>query len=126
MSSIIVAFITSCGVIINTIISNKTQKKVETIGDLKKEFKTETENIKNQFKMEINSIKEEFKTNLNDARRENDKTFLTDFITEMKNGEKKSEIQIMRAREVKKEYNNLNGDSYIDCEWKKLEKEGIL
>ena len=68
----------------------------------------------------------ENRKNLDEHILEDNKTYLTDFITELKNGETKSEIQIMRAKELKKVYNSLGGDSYIDDDWKKLEKLGKL
>ena len=101
---IIVTFITAGATIINTVISKKTSKKVETIQD----------------------IKEEFKNNLNSVKYENDKTYLTDFLSEIENGNKKSEIQIRRAYEVYEEYTKLNGNSYIRTEWERLKKENKI
>lgn len=93
MVSIIVAVITTSGVIINTIISNKINKKINSIDDL---------------------------------RRENDKTYLTDFLAELENGQPKSEIQIKRAYEIYEEYTNLKGNSYVHNKWEELVKKGVL
>ena len=73
----------------------------------------------------LNEVREN-RENLDKHILEDNKTYLTDFITELKNGETKSEIQIMRAKELKRTYNSLGGDSYIDDDWKKLEKLGKL
>lgn len=63
MSAILVAIISSVGVILNTIISKRQDKKLE----------------------KIETIKTEFKTALNNLKKENDKTYLTDFITDLEN-----------------------------------------
>lgn len=105
MSAVLVAIISAVGVILNTIISKRQDKKLE----------------------KIETIKSEFKTALNDLKRENSKTYLTDFITDLENGEAKSEIQIQRACEIYNEYTGeLNGNSYIHKRWTNLEKKGML
>lgn len=102
--AIIVTLISTVGVIINSIIANSTNKKVEKIETLKK------------------SLKED----INQVRYEQDKTFLTDFISDLEGGLTKSDIQIKRAYEVYEEYKKLNGNSYIMNHWNELVKEGIL
>lgn len=57
---------------------------------------------------------------------ENEKTYLTDFLSDVEAGEPKSEIQIRRAYDIKREYNDLGGDSYIDDKWEELVKMGLL
>ena len=104
MVSIIVALIAALQVIITTSITNKTNKKVDKIDNLKTDFKEQIDNIK----------------------KENDKTYLTDFLSELENGESKSEIQIRRAYEIYEEYRSLHGNSYITSKWKELQKEGVL
>lgn len=101
---IIVTFITAGATIINTVISKRTSKKIETIQD----------------------IKEEFKKELNLVKYENDKTNLTNFLSEVEAGTKKSPIQIRRAYEVYEEYTKLNGNSYIHDKWEELVREGKL
>ena len=61
MVQIIIAAITAGATIINTIISKNTSKKVETIEELKKDIKR----------------------NLDSVKYENDKTYLTDFLSEL-------------------------------------------
>lgn len=104
MIEIIITIITAVATIINTIISKMTSKKIETIQD----------------------IKEEFKKDLNLVRYENDKTTLTNFLSEIELGEKKSQIQIRRAYEVYEEYTKLNGNSYVHDKWEELVKKGKL
>lgn len=73
------------------------------------------------------SIKSEFKTEINKLKKENDKTYLTDFLTEVENETQKSEIQKERAHEIYNEYvNELQGNSYIHSKWSDLEKKGLL
>lgn len=104
MSSIIVALITTLGVIINSLISNSTNRKVEKIDSIKAEFKKDIDNVK----------------------KEQDKTYLTDFLADIENGNTKTDIQIKRAYEIYEEYTNLHGNSYVHDKWEELVKEGIL
>ena len=104
MISIIVAIIPVIGVIITTYMTNKTNKKIQTIDDIKKELKEE----------------------INKTNREHDKTYLTDFLSELEKGQTKTEIQIKRAYEIYEEYISLNGNSYIHNKWEDLVKEGRL
>lgn len=51
------------------------------------------------------------------------KTYLTDFLTDIENGIKKSEIQIQRANELYDHYIlDLDGNSYIKTKWDQLMK----
>ena len=103
-TEVIVALIAAFQVVITTLITNKTNKKVDKIDNLKAEFKTE----------------------INKVKKENDKTYLTDFLSDLENGVTKSEIQIKRAYEVYEEYRSLNGNSYISSKWRELQEEGVL
>lgn len=100
MVQIIIALITAGATIINTFISKSTSKKVETIQELKKD---------------INSVKYE-----------NDKTYLTDFLSEVEAKQPKTEIQKRRAYEIYEEYTKLNGNSYVHNKWEELVKKGVL
>lgn len=104
MSSIVVALITTLGVIINSLISNSTNRKVEKIDSIKTEFKKDIDNVK----------------------KEQDKTYLTDFLADIENGVLKTDIQIQRAYEIYEEYTNLHGNSYVHDKWEELVKKGIL
>ena len=103
-STICVAIITGIFGVITVIINKNTNKKITEIEDVKGYCKD----------MMDNHIVE------------NDKTYLTDFLSEIESGQNKSEIQIKRAYEIKDEYNKKDGDSYIDDKWDELVRKGIL
>ena len=115
MESIIVAIISISGTIIVALINKNTNKKVTKGNELKEELL-----------QEIKQNREEYKREISNHILENDKTYLTDFLSDVEAGEPKSEIQIERAYEIKREYNLLGGDSYIDDKWEELVKKGIL
>lgn len=104
MVQIIIALITAGATIINTFISKNTSKKVETIQELRKDIKKDLDSVKY----------------------ENDKTYLTDFLSELEAGTPKSPIQIKRAYEIYEEYTKLNGNSYVHNKWEELVKKGVL
>lgn len=104
MIQIIIALITAGATIINTFISKNTSKKVETIQELKKDIKKDLDSVKY----------------------ENDKTYLTDFLSELEAGTPKSPIQIKRAYEIYEEYTKLHGNSYVHNKWEELVKKGVL
>lgn len=60
------------------------------------------------------------------VRLESDKTYLTDFLSEVEGGQLKTEIQKKRAYEIYKEYTKLHGNSYIHNKWEELVKKGVL
>lgn len=100
MVQIIIAVITAGATIINTIINKNTSKKVASIEELKK--------------------------NIDSVKYENDKTYLTDFLSEVEAGQAKTEIQKQRAYEIYEEYTKLNGNSYVHSKWEELVKKGVL
>lgn len=104
MVQIIIALITAGATIINTFISKNTSKKVETIQELKKDIKKDLDSVKY----------------------ENDKTYLTDFLSEVEGGQLKTEIQKKRAYEIYEEYTKLHGNSYVHNKWEELVKKGVL
>ena len=57
---------------------------------------------------------------------ESDKTFLTDFLSDIEQGIPKTEIQIKRAYEVFEEYINLHGNSYIHDKWEVLKSKKLI
>ena len=76
---------------------------------------------------QADSIKSELKIEINNFRKEYDKTYLTDFLSELESGVTKSEIQKERAHEIYSEYTDeLKGNSYIHTKWSDLEKKGLL
>lgn len=104
MVQIIIALITAGATIINTFISKNTSKKVETIQELKRDIKKDLDSVKY----------------------ENDKTYLTDFLSEVEAKQPKTEIQKRRVYEIYEEYTKLNGNSYIHNKWEELVKKGVL
>ena len=60
------------------------------------------------------------------VRLESDKTYLTDFLSEVEGGQLKTEIQKKRAYEIYKEYTKLHGNSYVHNKWEELVKKGVL
>ena len=110
-STIIVALITVAGTIINTVISKKTNKKVDSIEDLKKEMQ---------------SMKEENKRDMKEHLLEADKTFLINFLSDLENGIKKTDVQIKHAYEVYERYCNNGGNSYVHDKWEESKIKGLL
>ena len=84
-STIIVAIITVAGTITNTVISKRTNKKVNSISDLKKE---------------MTAMREESKQDMKKHLLDSDKTYLINFLSELENGIIKTDIQIKRAYEI--------------------------
>lgn len=110
-STIIVALITSIGIIINTIVSKKADKKVDTINDIKQD---------------MSKMREESKKNMKDHLLDSDKTYLINFLSELENGEKKSQIQIKRAYEIYERYTKNGGNSYVHSKWEELNRKELL
>lgn len=100
IGGIVVALITVSGTIVNTIISKKTNKKVDSITEFRKDFKA----------------------HVLDA----DKTNLINFLSEIDNGVKKSDIQIKRAYEIYERYTENGGNSYVHDKWEEVKKKGLL
>lgn len=115
IGTVAVALITTIGTIVNTLISKKTDKKIEKIDSIKSDFNKQIANLNENFTKKINNIK-----------LENDKTYLTDFLSDLDAGITKSDIQIKRAYEIYEEYIGLNGNSYIHNRWEEFVKEGVL
>lgn len=61
-----------------------------------------------------------------EGSKQNDKTYLTDFLSEVEGGQLKTEIQKKRAYEIYKEYTKLHGNSYVHNKWEELVKKGVL
>ena len=115
ISTIIVAIITATSTIITAIISKNTNKKVDNIENVRKEL---TEEIK---KMHDNHNEE-----MNNHILEADKTFLTNYLSDVEQNIPKTEIQKMRAYEIYQEYRSKNGNSYIHDKWEELKEKNML
>ena len=110
-STIVVALITAIGTIINTVISKKTNKKIDTVDELKKM---------------INSMREENKIDMQNHILDADKTYLINFLSDLENGIKKTDVQIKRAYEVYERYTKNGGNSYVHDKWDEVKKKGLL
>ena len=115
LTTIISATIPAIASIIVVFMQTKTNKKITKIEDIKTEILQKIENNKKGYEKEISS-----------HILENDKTYLTDFLSDIEANEPKSELQRRRASEIKDEYNKLGGDSYIDEKWEELVRKGKL
>ena len=100
LGTIVVALITAGGTIANTIISKKTNKKVDCEKKKKKDFKE----------------------HILDA----DKTNLITFLSELELGLEKTDIQIKRAYEIYERYTENGGNSYVHDRWEEVKKKGLL
>ena len=110
-STIIVAIITVAGTIANTIINKKTNKKVDSINDLKKDMR---------------EIQEENKKDMLEHTLDADKTYLINFLSDLENGIKKTDIQIKRTYEVYERYRKNGGNSYVHDKWEEVKNKGLL
>ena len=63
---------------------------------------------------------------INEIKFEEYKIYLTDFLSEMETGIKKTPIQIKMAYEIYEKYTAMNGNSFIHAKWEELEDKGIL
>lgn len=113
-TTIIVALITSISAIINTLISKKTNKKIEMINGVKEELM-----------LEIKSMDKKRKEEMDKHILEADKTFLTNYLSDIEQGVSKTEIQRKRAYEVYEEYTSKNGNSYIHDKWEECKEKGL-
>lgn len=133
-SAVLVSIITAVGTIIIALINRNTNKKVTESKDsqvvnyneLREELINKINNNKEEVLKGIKENSEDCAKKINAHILENDKTYLTDFLSDIESDEPKKEIQIRRAYEIKREYNLLGGDSYIDDKWDELVKKGIL
>lgn len=97
--------------IINTIISKKTNKKVDNIENLNKK---------------IDKMREESKKDMIEHTLDADKTYLINFLSELENGLKKTDVQIKRAYEIYERYSKNGGNSYVHDKWEESKKKGLL
>ena len=109
--TIIVAIITVVGTIANTLISKKTNKKIENIND-----------INNKLDFMRKESKEDMLKHTIDA----DKTYLINFFSDLENGVPKTEVQIKRTYEIYERYVKNGGNSYVHDKWEEVKKLGLL
>ena len=111
METIIVAVITGIITIINTVISKRTNKKVDKIEELKKN---------------IDNMRAENKKDMVAHTLDADKTYLINFLSELENGLKKTDVQIKRAYEIYERYSKNGGNSYVHDKWVECKRKGLL
>lgn len=63
---------------------------------------------------------------IEDIKYDFDKTYLTDFISDIENGSTKSDIQIKIAHEKYDEYIKMGGDSFVHEHWESLQSKELL
>lgn len=111
METIIVAVITGIITIINTVISKRTNKKVDKIEELKKN---------------IDNMRAENKKDMVAHTLDADKTYLINFLSELENGLKKTDVQIKRAYEIYERYSKNGGNSYVHDKWEEVKQKELL
>ena len=63
---------------------------------------------------------------IEDIKYDFNKTYLTDFISDIENGLTKSDIQIKIAHEKYDEYIKKGGDSFVHEHWESLQSKELL
>lgn len=115
MTEIIVTIIGTAGVIIQSIISNNTNKKIKSNEAREKEINEK-----------LTSMEDRLVKKIEDTKMNSNKRFLVDFMRRCEKGEQFSDEEIKYAFEAKEEYNRLGGNSYVDTKWDMLIEKGIL
>ena len=65
-------------------------------------------------------------TSLQEHILDSDKTYLTDYISDIENGLPKTDIQKKRAHEIHERYVKNGGNSYIQDKWEESREKGLL
>lgn len=77
-------------------------------------------------KQEVERFRKDTKEDMAKHILEYDKTYLTDFLSELEQGQAKTEIQKKRAWEIYEEYTKNGGNSYIHAKWEELRGKNLL
>lgn len=113
--TIVVALITVTGTIVNTIvnalISKKTNKKIDTVNELNKK---------------LDFMRQESKQDMKKHTVDADKTYLINFLSDLENGVKKTDVQIKRTYEIYERYTKNGGNSYVHDKWEEVRNKGLL
>lgn len=116
METIIIAIISTLGVIITTIIQSITTHRT-------KKFEEQIQSLDNKLETRTNELKEEIKEN----RVETIKNFLIRTFNDLNAGEPVDQTTKLRLHEQYDIYTNkFHKNSYIHNEYEKLKKEGKL
>ena len=115
MATIIVAVITTLGVVATTLI--------QTIATNKKDkIETKLNSISINFDNKLGELSE----NLKQEKLDRSKADLVGLMSRIRNGYIPTTEEKIILFEVKKKYNDLGGDSYVDDMFEKLKKEGKI
>lgn len=71
-------------------------------------------------------MREEFTSQMKEHILESDKTYLVDFISDLENGQAKTDIQKKRAYEIFEEYSSYGGNSYVHDRWAVARQKGLI
>lgn len=115
MTEIIVAAIGVIGLIVQSLISANTGKKIKSNEAREKEIDNK-----------LSAMERRLTDKIEDTKLNSNKRFLVDFMRRCEKGEQFSDEEIKYAFEAKKEYNRLGGNSYVDTKWDKLIEKEIL
>lgn len=110
-NTIVVALITVTGTIINTVISKRTNKKINNIDDLNNK---------------LDFMREESKKDMLEHTIDADKTYLINFLSDLENGVQKTEVQIKRTYEIYERYTKNGGNSYVHDKWEEVKNKNLL
>ena len=77
-------------------------------------------------KQEVERYSKDTKSDMRKHILEYDKTYLTDFLSDLEKGTEKTEIQKKRAYEIYEEYTKNGGNSYIHAKWEELRRKNLL
>ena len=110
-STVIATLITTVGLIINTVIGVLNNKKTNKIQDVDKK---------------IDVMREENKKDMKEHTLDADKTYLINFLSDLENGVKKTEVQIKRTYEIYERYTQNGGNSYVHDKWEECKNKGLL
>lgn len=115
METIIVALISTLGVISTTIIQGIQARRKDNMN-------SKLTAIQVDFRNEIKKIS----SDLNKEKLDRAKADLVSLMSRIQNGYKPTAEEKMILYETKEKYNALGGDSYVDDMFEKLKKEGKI
>ena len=77
-------------------------------------------------KQEVERFRKDSKQDMVKHILEYDKTYLTDFLSDLEKGVETTEIQKKSAEEIYEEYTKNGGNSYIHAKWEELRSKNLL
>lgn len=115
LATIVVAIISTLGVIATTVIQTIANNKKDNID-------TKLTAMSVNFDNKLNTLQK----NLTSEKLDRAKADLVGLMSRIRNGYVPTTEEKMILYETKKKYNDLGGDSYVDDMFEKLKKEGKL